>query len=217
MIQIICASIDIEDVTEKEIGKIMAEFFHDIIECLTAALDAKDAYTSGHSTRVGNMAYDIARKIKLSDKECDDIHIAGHLHDIGKIGISEHVLNKTGKLDADEWTQIQLHPQMGYNILKKSDILTDIALMVLYHHERWDGNGYPKKLKGKEIPLGARIIAICDSIDAMTSNRPYRSAYSWEYCKKEIYLNKGKQFDPYLVDEINDLWPIWKENLNFYE
>lgn len=195
----------------------MAEFFHDIIECLTAALDAKDPYTSGHSTRVGNMAYDIARKIKLSDKECDNIHIAGHLHDIGKIGISEQVLNKKGKLDSDEWAQIQLHPQIGYNILKKSDKLTEIALMVLYHHERWDGKGYPKKLKGKEIPLGARIIAICDSIDAMTSNRLYRSAYSWEYCRKEIFINKGKQFDPFLVDETNDLWPLWEKNLYFYE
>ncbi len=194
----------------------MAEFFHDIIECLTAALDAKDRYTSGHSTRVGNMAYDIAKKIKLTNEQCDNIHIAGHLHDIGKIGVCEHVLNKKEKLNTDEWLQIQTHPQIGYNILKKSDKLTEIALMVLYHHERWDGYGYPKGLKGIQIPLGARIIAICDAIDAMTSNRPYRNAYSWEYCQNEIYINKGKQFDPVLVDEISDLWPLWEKNLNFH-
>lgn len=195
----------------------MDAFFHDIIECLVAALEAKDSYTKGHSIRVGDMAYDIAKKINLKNDELKNIHIAGHLHDIGKIGIPEYILNKKSKLNSYEWNQIKLHPQVGYNILMKSDKLTKIASMVLYHHERWDGGGYPQKLVGNEIPLGARIIAICDTIDAMTSNRPYRNSYSWAKCREEIFYNGGKQFDLKLVDATKELWPIWEQRYNNYQ
>ncbi|AOT70818.1 HD-GYP domain-containing protein [Geosporobacter ferrireducens] len=189
---------------------IAKEIYHDVIECLVGALEAKDLYVSGHSNRVADMSYDLARKIGIQGKELEDIHIAAHLHDIGKIGVPDHILNKTEKLTMDEWLCIKKHPEMGYNILNRSDSLKDIANIVLYHHERWDGKGYCKGLTGEHIPLGSRVIAICDAIDAMTSSRSYRSAFSWEKCKQEVEINKGLQFDPYLVEEIGNLWDSWE-------
>lgn len=184
---------------------------HDVIDCLTASLEAKDNYTSGHSNRVGDMAFDICKSLKLSIVERDRIHIAAHLHDIGKIGIPDHILNKPGRLSPAEWAQIQDHPEIGYTILSKSRKLKDIGQIVLSHHERWDGKGYPHGLKGEEIPLGARIIGVCDSIDAMTSDRAYRKAFTWAECKAEIIANKGSQFDPEVVEAITDsLWSKWQ-------
>ncbi len=188
--------------------------FHDIIECLVAALEAKDLYTSGHSTRVADMSYDLAKKIGLQGIELEDVHIAAHLHDIGKIGVPEHVLNKKGALLPHEWEQIQRHPQIGYNILNKSRELETIAKIVLHHHERWDGMGYPGKLKAEEIPLGSRIIAICDTVDAMTSTRPYRCAFTFAETQKKICANKATQFDPVLVEAAEELWPDWKRRLS---
>jgi putative nucleotidyltransferase with HDIG domain len=185
---------------------------HDVIECLIAALEAKDIYTSGHSNRVADMSYDICRSLGLSASDTDRIHIAAHLHDIGKIGIQDQVLNKKGKLLPHEWSQIERHPEIGYTILFKSKKLTNIAYIVLSHHERWDGKGYPRGLKGDSIPLGARIIAISDSIDAMTSQRPYRKAFTWDECQAEIVVNKGAQFDPVIVDAISQsLWTKWQK------
>lgn len=190
---------------------IAKEIYHDVIECLVGALEAKDIYVSGHSSRVADMAYDLANKIGIKGRALEDIHIAAHLHDIGKIGIPDHILNKTEKLTIKEWLYIKKHPEIGYNILNRSDSLKDIANIVLYHHERWDGKGYCKGLIGEHIPLGSRIIAICDAIDAMASNRSYRSALSWEKCKQEVEINKGLQFDPFLVREIGDLWYTWEQ------
>ena len=187
------------------------DLFHDVIECLVAALEAKDVYTSGHASRVADMAYDLAKKIGMRGNRLDTIHIAGHLHDIGKIGIPDQVLNKKGRLLPHEWAQIQQHPEIGYNILRKSKRLDRMAKIVRFHHERWDGKGYPKGLKGESIPMGARIIAICDTVDAMTSLRSYREPFTWEYCKQEVAFNKGKQFDPVLVDAIGDLWGRWEK------
>ncbi len=181
---------------------------HDIIECLVAALEARDIYTSGHSNRVADMTYELAKALGLKRSKVDKIHIAAHLHDIGKLGIPDNILNKKGKLLPHEWDQIRLHPQIGYNILSRSKDLKEIADIVLYHHERWDGKGYPSGLKLDRIPLGARIIAVCDSIDAMTSERPYRTALSKEQCMEEIILNKGIQFDPVVVEAAVKLWHI---------
>jgi len=193
------------------------DIFHDIIECLIAAIEAKDVYTKGHSTRVADMSVDLAKKIGLRGKELETIHIAAHLHDIGKIGISDQILNKKGKLLPHEFEIIKMHPVIGYNILSKSKRLREIARIVLYHHERWDGKGYPEGLKGTNIPLGARLISICDSIDAMASKRPYREALPWEQIKNEIIVNKGLQFDPVLVDEIDDfLWEKWRKMYESY-
>lgn len=172
---------------------------HDVIECLTSAMEAKDSYTSGHSNRVADMTLQIAKNMGIKGSQLETIHLAAHLHDIGKIGVSEHILNKDGKLLPDEWLEIKKHPEIGYNILNKSKRLSKISTIVLHHHERWDGNGYPQGLKQLEIPLGSRIIAVADSIDAMTFERPYRSAMSWEKCMEEIIKNCGVQFDPSVV------------------
>ncbi len=184
---------------------------HDIIECLVAAIEAKDFYTSGHSFRVAAMSWDLAKKAGLQGIDLENVHIAAHLHDIGKIGISEQILTKKGKLSFYEYSQMQKHPQIGYNILSRSQILQKIARIVLGHHERWDGRGFPDKLKEKATPIGARIIAICDAIDAMTSKRPYRQTISFDACHQEIIRNKGTQFDPVLVEATADLWSYWKQ------
>lgn len=185
--------------------------FHDIIECLTAALEAKDLYTSGHSTRVADMSYDLAYAMGIRGSMLETIHIAAHLHDIGKMGIPETILNKREKLLPHEWAQIQMHPEIGYQILRKSKTLGKIRKIVLHHHERWDGKGYPGGLKADQIPLGARIIGVADAIDAMTSARPYRKAMSWEDCRKEILRNKGIQFDPVVVEAAERLWKKWEK------
>jgi len=182
------------------------DMYHDIIESLTAALDAKDVYTSGHSTRVGNMAYDLAENLGLDDYNLQMIHIAGHLHDIGKIGVPDNILNKKNKLNTYEWELMKSHPEMGYNIVKKAASLKEISNIVLHHHERWDGDGYPKGLSKDEIPLGSRIIAVCDSIDAMRSNRPYRKIASNTECYNEILKNKGIMYDPKITDCIIENW-----------
>jgi len=188
------------------------DIFHDIIECLVASLEAKDVYTSGHSSRVADMSLQLAKRIGLKGKELNFIHIAAHLHDIGKIGIPEQILNKKGKLLPHEWAQMIHHPEIGYKILNKSKKLSSIAKIVLHHHERWDGNGYPKMLKGEKIPLGSRIIAICDTIDAMTSHRSYRPAFTFDEAFAEVIANKGMQFDPVLVEAAGDLWDFKKDN-----
>lgn len=182
------------------------DLYHDIIESLAAALDAKDVYTSGHSTRVGNMAYDLAENLGLDDYNLQMIHIAGHLHDIGKIGVPDNILNKEDKLNASEWEFMKKHPEIGCNILKKADSLKAISSIVLHHHERWDGVGYPKGLCKEEIPIGSRIIAVCDSIDAMRSNRPYRKIISNTECYNEILKNKGIMYDPEITDCIIENW-----------
>jgi putative nucleotidyltransferase with HDIG domain len=173
--------------------------FHDVIECLIAAVEARDKYTCGHSTRVADITLKIAEEIGIQGAALEMIHMAAHMHDIGKIGISDEILSKPGKLNALEWDTIKQHPQIGYNILTRSNALREIADIVLYHHERWDGNGYPEGLKGEEIPLGSRIIALADSIDAMMYKRPYKQPITEQECIYQIKINKGLQFDPYLA------------------
>ncbi len=170
--------------------------YHEIIECIVSALDAKDPYTAGHSQRVSDMALTLSEFLGLREEEKEKIHIAAHLHDIGKIGIPDSVLHKPESLSEKEWEAMKKHPRIGAEILSKSRHLKELKDIVLYHHERFDGNGYPDGLKGDEIPVGARIIAICDSIDAMTSDRGYRIAYSLDHCYEEIEQNLGVMYDP---------------------
>ncbi|MBW9171527.1 HD-GYP domain-containing protein [Clostridium estertheticum] len=191
------------------LGKLLSffrnkEVYHDIIESLVAALEAKDAYTSGHSQRVSDMAYKLSKGLGIRGVELQNIDISAHLHDIGKIGVPDKVLNKNGKLLPHEWEYIKMHPKIGFDILNKSKGLKSISENVLYHHERWDGKGYPKGLSGIDIPLGSRVIAVCDSIDAMTSVRPYRQAMGFEECIKEITINSGLMFDPVIVQYIEE-------------
>ncbi|WP_027623016.1 HD-GYP domain-containing protein [Clostridium lundense] len=194
------------------------ELYHDIIESLVTALEAKDYYTRGHSERVANMTLALAKALGIKGLELKFIHIAAHLHDIGKIGVPDSILNKRGKLYDHEWQYIKMHPQIGFNILSKSNKLKQISKIVLHHHERWDGKGYPCKIKEKEIPLGSRIIAVCDSIDAMMSKRHYRTPLSFDECKNEILINKGIMYDPLIVDcfmESNINWMSFLENSPF--
>lgn len=170
--------------------------YHEFVECITSALDARDPYTGKHSERVSDMACFIGELMGLTEAETQEIHIAGHLHDIGKIGIPDRVLLKEGKLDDEEWKLMKKHPEIGADILSKSSHFARLAAIILHHHERWDGNGYPFGAKGTEIPLGARIIAVCDSIDAMASKRAYRNALPLEVCKAEIEKNVGIMYDP---------------------
>ncbi|KZL91620.1 HD-GYP domain-containing protein [Clostridium magnum] len=202
------------------IGKILfrsreKKIYHDIIESLVTALEAKDLYTKGHSERVAFMTSELSKKLGIKGYELENIHMAAHLHDIGKIGVPDDVLNKKGKLALHEWEYIKVHPKIGFDILSKSNRLKHISRMVLYHHERWDGKGYPEGLSKMDIPLGARIIAVCDSIDAMTSTRPYREAMKFEECIKELVLNKGLMFDPWIIDYIEDNLGFMKDIMNF--
>ncbi len=190
---------------------IIRDHLHDIVECLVAALDARDIYTSGHSTRVGDMSMDLARAIGIGGQKLESLHMAAHLHDIGKLGVPESILFKKGQLSSDEYKQIQRHPEIGYHILSRSKELKHLADVVLCHHERWDGKGYPNALQNSKIPLGARIIAVADSMDAITSKRSYREAMSWERGMEELWNNSGTQFDPLLVQTAEKLWQGWEK------
>ena len=168
----------------------------DLITCLISVEEAKDSYTAYHSERVKAYTELLARLLGLSEASVSLITHAAHLHDIGKMGISDNVLGKPGKLTDDEFSIIKQHPVIGAKILMQSNYTHELVQIVLHHHERYDGRGYPEGLKGEEIPIGARIIAIADSIDAMTSKRVYRDAMSLDYCRKEIEKNLGVMYDP---------------------
>ena len=180
--------------------------YHEIIECIACALDAKDPYTAGHSLRVSDMALKVCQLIGLKKEDAEKVHIAAHLHDIGKIGVPDAVLNKEGRLTDEEWQYIKRHPSIGAEILGKSHYLRELSEIVLMHHERYDGKGYPTGRAGVDIPVGARIIAICDSIDAMTSNRCYRKAHDFAYCYEEIKKNLGTMYDPVIGEYILKHW-----------
>ncbi|MGM0509225.1 MAG: response regulator [Fusobacteriota bacterium] len=170
------------------------------MKSLIRALEAKDPYTKGHTIRVSEYSVDLAKYMKLDKREIENIEVASNLHDIGKIGVKDNVLLKTGQLTDPEYKQIQKHAVMGAGILSPINSLKDAIPLVLYHHERWDGDGYPSMLKNKKIPIGARIIAVADAFDAMTTNRPYRKKISKEKALKIIEENSGTQFCPRVVD-----------------
>lgn len=168
------------------------------LRALTAAIDAKDRYTRGHSERVAYMAMKLGEAIGMEPESLERLHIAGLIHDVGKIGVPEAVLCKPGRLTDEEFELIKLHPEIGHRILRDIPQLVDVLPGVLYHHERWDGRGYPEGLSGEGIPLFARLIAIADSFDAMSSTRTYRSAMPRERALTEIARCGGTQFDPQL-------------------
>lgn len=164
-------------------------------EALANAIDAKDKYTHGHSARVAIISKQIAKEYGFPDDECDHIYFAGLLHDVGKIGIRHSVLNKHGKLDEREYEQIKEHPVLGEHILSGIKHSPYLGVGARYHHERYDGKGYPDGLSGENIPIIARIIAVADAYDAMTSMRSYRDALSMEQVKSELVNGMGTQFD----------------------
>lgn len=169
------------------------------IKALIKALEAKDPYTKGHSERVAELAVEIAKEMGLNADQIDIIRHMALLHDVGKIGILDTVLNKKGTLDPEEKELIQEHPVLGAKIVEEIPFLKQYAGMVRHHHERFDGTGYPDKVSGEKIPLGARIIAVADTYDAMTSDRPYRAALTKEQAISELERNAGQQHDPKVV------------------
>lgn len=170
------------------------------LEAVSTALDAKDRYTHGHSERVAWLGTQLAQAIGLDVDEVERIRISGLVHDVGKIGVPEAVLCKAGRLTEDEFDQIKKHPRIGYNILKGIPKIDDVLDGVLYHHERWDGRGYPTRLAGEAIPLYGRILAVADTFDAISSTRSYRQAMPREKVLEEIANCSGSQFDPSLTE-----------------
>jgi HD-GYP domain-containing protein (c-di-GMP phosphodiesterase class II) len=173
--------------------------FTGLLQALTASIDAKDRYTCGHSERVGLLAANMAALLGLKKEQVEQYRIAGLLHDVGKIGITEAVLCKCGRLTDDEYKQIKRHPEIGYRILLDVPSLKHVLEGVLHHHERWDGHGYPDGLASDKIPLISRVLALADSFDAMSSTRSYRSAMPRQAVLAEIRRCSGVQFDPSLV------------------
>ncbi|MBQ9452536.1 MAG: HD domain-containing protein [Desulfovibrio sp.] len=174
--------------------------FKEMSLALAKAIDAKDKYTSGHSERVAKYSREIAKRAGESDIFQEKIYFIGLLHDVGKIGIPRYIINKPAKLSEEEYKKIQLHPVIGSGILKDVDVIPEFAIGAHYHHERYDGKGYPQGLKGDEIPKLARIITVADAYDAMTSKRSYRNSLSQDVVRAEIEKEKGHQFDPYYAD-----------------
>jgi len=182
----------------------------DLVQALTAALDAKSSYTRGHSDRVAELSWSIARKLGLGDQEAESARIAGHLHDIGKIGIPDSIISKPGSLLPEEFAAMKRHPVIGASLVKQVAHLSGFAPSVRSHHERWDGSGYPDGLAGEAIPLEARIICIADSFDAMTSARSYREQIDAQSAVDEMRRCSGTQFDPRLVDAFAQLFSTGK-------
>ena len=176
---------------------------HQFAESLGNAIDAKDHYTCSHSEEVAVVAQALGVQLGLDDRECELLHIAGHLHDIGKIGLPDSILKKEGRLTLEEYEIVKQHPAMGAEIVKpvaSVSGLDRITGIILHHHERFDGEGYPYGLKGERIPFGARVIAVADTLSAMASNRPYRKSIDFSKIIKEIKVCSGAQFDPVVVD-----------------
>ena len=178
----------------------LTRVYMQIVRALSHAVDAKDRYTNGHSTRVAEYSREIAARAGYDDDFQEKIYVAGLLHDIGKIGISNEIINKPARLSDEEYATIKSHPAVGYEILKNISEFPQLSIGARWHHERYDGKGYPDGLVGLEIPEMARIIAVADAYDAMTSYRSYRGVLPQDKVRAEFENNKGTQFDPDFAD-----------------
>lgn len=219
--QVISNGIDKFDLvsSKSSILKDLRELFYRTIKSISSALDAKDPYTNGHSLRVTLYSLILAKELNLNDKMLEEIELAGLLHDIGKIAIPQNILCKAGKLTDEEFQIMKSHPENSQKLIASIKKLKPISGWLKAHHEKWDGSGYPNKLKGEEIPLSARIIALADTYDAMTSTRSYRVALSHEIAIGEIQRCSGTQFDPNLAAkfiELQDVVKAAKENPEEY-
>jgi putative two-component system response regulator len=197
----------LEQKVEEQAQKIRASFFN-AITALAYALEAKDVYTSGHSQRVTEISVAIAKHLGLDKENIEKIRLAGLVHDIGKIGVREAVLNKPGSLSDEEFEHVRLHSVTGERILQPIVDDGEILKAVRHHHERYDGTGYPDGLKGEQIPQLARIIAVADTFDAMTSERPYRKALTKDVACAEVERCRGTQFDPEAADAFLEVWRL---------
>ncbi|MBA2115680.1 HD-GYP domain-containing protein [Bremerella alba] len=182
-----------------ELYRRQSEFVTSVVRALTSAIDAKDPYTCGHSDRVARLAVRLAQEMGLSSETLNLLYMAGLLHDVGKIGIDDSVLRKPGRLTDEEYEHIKLHPELGCNILSGLKQLEAVLPVVLHHHEQWDGNGYPHKLAGETIPKLARITAVADAYDAMSSDRPYRKGMPEDRVNQIFREGSGTQWDPEVI------------------
>ncbi|MEE8347641.1 MAG: HD-GYP domain-containing protein [Dehalococcoidia bacterium] len=173
--------------------------FHSLRQVVTSAMDLRDNVTGGHSDRVVQLSLVLGRRMGLTDERLQHLEWAAFLHDIGKIHVAEDILTKPAPLDAGEWSEMQQHPSFSYFILAQVEPLSEAAEIAYCHHERYDGMGYPRLLKGAEIPLEARIFSVTDAYDAMVSERPYRQPVSHDQAVREVVSHAGTQFDPQVV------------------
>jgi response regulator RpfG family c-di-GMP phosphodiesterase len=195
-----------------ETARVIDEDTYDqTLEALVNALDVRDRLSEGHSARVAEYALDIGRHVGLQPRTqaWQDLKRAALLHDVGEIGVSDFILHKPGPLTPEEWNELKRHSAIGYEMLRPIEGLAGAANIIYSHHERFDGKGYPRGLAGDEIPLGARILTVADTFEAMTSDRPYRRALLWDAAKQEIVRNSGTQFDPRVVDAFLECCEGW--------
>jgi putative nucleotidyltransferase with HDIG domain len=178
----------------------LEESFMQTVVSLANAMDARDTYTSDHSQRMADMATVVARKLKLTEREIETLHWAAILHDIGKIGVPDEILNKKGPLNKKEWVIMKEHPIIGAQIVQPVQYLAPVSPIIRAHHEKYDGTGYPYGLEGEDIPLGARILAVVDAYVAIRDKRVYSDSHTHEEAVAELRRNSGTQFDPEVVD-----------------
>jgi HD-GYP domain-containing protein (c-di-GMP phosphodiesterase class II) len=176
------------------------------VSAMVDAVNASDTYTGGHSHRVANCVVNLARLLGSSQLEQGFIRQVAAVHDIGKIGIPDEILSKRGRLTSEEMNLIHLHPALGASILSRMDDMKRMVPIVLHHHERWDGSGYPSGLAHVDIPVESRIIFVADAFDAMTTVRPYGRVYTTEEALAELRAHSGRQFDPLLVDVMHEAY-----------
>ena len=191
--------------TGLELAAQLEDHYTMTMEALVSALEARDPYTEAHAGRIRDLSTAMAVALKLSSEERRAIKLGSILHDVGKIGVPDSILLKASSLDEHEWKLMKKHPEIGEQMLHSVDFLKLAWPIVRHHHERWDGRGYPDGLAGNDIPVGARIVAVCDSFDAMTSDRPYRKALPLEHAFAELSKNGGSQFDPAFADLLVDV------------
>lgn len=184
----------------RDLYRQQSEFLASVVRALTSAIDAKDPYTCGHSDRVARISVRLAKELGCTSELLHTLYMAGLLHDIGKIGINDAVLRKPGKLTDEEFEHIKQHPELGYRILADIQQFADVLPAVLHHHEQWDGRGYPLALAGEQIPFIARIVAVADAYDAMTSDRPYRRGMEVERVEQLFRAGAGQQWDAQVID-----------------
>lgn len=189
--------------TYKELRKTQAkleELYVSTLAALAAAIEARDPYLVGHSRTVALLASTVGQEMGLSPEQMQSLWRAALLHDIGKIGVPDSVLKKPGRLNETELQEMREHPQLGYEMLSSLSFLGEALLAIRHHHERYDGRGYPAGLAGEDIPLLARILSVCDALDAMTSNRAYRPPMAPKRAIRELLAGRGSQFDPQVAD-----------------